>query len=318
MKNKYSILKYLFIISLFSFIFFLSCSDSSNNSGEKSNTGSFEEIYADSMIFLSNRFSSDESVYHICIIDENGNGLRLLSDKWDVQRVSWSLRKGKIYFASNLPGQIGASTIYESDLQGNNERELYYSNFPICDLRVSPDGSTLAILIVNEIRTKLLTMDVSTGELIEFGGWSNELKNISWSPDGDKLGCMLKIGGDVHLKTLSLNSSFFSEVRLFIDMVSDYNFIDWCKATNKIALNLNHYGFSISYIYDYIAKSDTNFTAGNYFMEGLSWSPHGDKISFAAHYNHLSVSSIYVLKKNGTGAQKLTDDLFDDKYPCWQ
>ncbi|MFC2133106.1 hypothetical protein ACFLTH_00695 [Bacteroidota bacterium] len=311
----YSILLYTIITTL---IYCSACSEISVNPDNLNVNNNFSEEYSDSLIFLSNRFSSDNSIYNICIMNIDGTGLRVVFNKWPVNHITWAPVKGKIFFSTDTSLTDDSYEIYEYLLDGTNERFLYSSADRIGELKISPDCKSIAFLTGSGTVNKLNLLDLENLENKELTEFRNDLRSIAWSPDGTSLGCVCKTGNDVHLKMFRLDNLYFAGERIFLDMVRDYNVIDWCRSSDVIAVNVNHYGFALSYAYDYQTKTDTNITAGNYIVEGLSWSPDGGRIVLAQTYNHLTVSSLYIYNKKGINAFKLTDDQYDDKFPCWQ
>lgn len=306
----------IFII-VFSFLIYSACSENSINYFDADNSLDYSEQYMDSLIFLSNRFSTNPSVFTICIMNVDGSGLHQLHNASPVYSLTWDLNIGKIYFAAYNINSDFHYDIYQCGLNGTEERLIHSSADQIAELKISPDGDLLAFLTQSGVENKLNLLNLTTLENDELTGFITNLRSITWSPDGESIGCAYKDGFNLNLKMFRLDNRYFSQEREFQDMVRDHNYVDWCAETNNIAVNVNHYGFALSYVYDYSTKTDTNITSGNYYVEGLSWSPDGSKIAISQTYNHINVASIYIYNADGTNAFKLTDDLYDDKFPCW-
>lgn len=137
---------------------------------------------------------------------------------------------------------------------------------------------------------------------------------------------MEKTQGDVNLELFKFENHIFTTERVFIDIVRPNNYLDWSWATEKIAILVNHYSFSLLYCYDYYTKTDYQLTVGNFVTNGISCSQTGQRVVLAESLvwidpnnpPRLLRSSLYVYDVDGTNKAQITDDAFVDKYPCWQ
>ncbi|OGU59810.1 MAG: hypothetical protein A2V66_12160 [Ignavibacteria bacterium RBG_13_36_8] len=304
---------------------FTACNENSTdpNPDDFNNGIDYREMYKDSILFLSNRFSDDASTYHILIMNCDGSAKRELFGKWNIQQVSWSLRTGRIFFVTDTASFHQTYQIGVCDIKGRNERIIYSSEYLISSIRISPDGNLLAMIVNNGNENKLQILDCGDFSIRDLGGWqTREMGNVCWSPDGRTLGVpMLDSYGSpqsVHFATISLDALHFKYGNKYFDMVSDYNRLDWCLANNKIVVNVNHYGFAVTYILDYITKEDEIIYGGVWWVLGMSWSQDGSKIAFSVNEWQSMHSYIFLLNGDGTNYVRLTDGEFDDRLPCWQ
>lgn len=98
------------ILTFLSFILFIciistACNDNSTDPNWNLLDSDVSALYQDSILFLTNRFSSDSTIFHIAIINADGSGMRVLFDKWNIAYVNWSLKTGRIYFAADSDGK---------------------------------------------------------------------------------------------------------------------------------------------------------------------------------------------------------------------
>ena len=318
----------LLFLSIFVIIGFLStaCNDNSTNPSGDNLGSDVSAMYQDSILFLTNRFSSDSTTFHIAIINADGSGMRVLFDKWNITYANWSLNTGRIYFSADTNGDEESYQIYSCDMNCQNETLLYSTTDYVGEIKVSPDGSKLLIMLTRNSGNKLVMLDLITLQVSELTDYLVQPVSVAWSPDGSTLASAYKNEGDVNLEIFKLENQFFTHERVFIDMVRPNNYVDWSRATEKIAILVNHYSFSLLYCYDYYTKTDYQLTVGNFVTNGISWSQTGQRVVLAESLvwiepnnpARLLQSSLYVYNVDGTNKVQITDDTFVDKYPCWQ
>lgn len=252
----------------------------------------------------------------ICIMDADGSNQRRLTTTDNAKHYYPSISPDGLHvvFSSNLSGP-GNYELYEMDLAGNTNR-LTQGLGILTSPEISPDGRQIAFTRGNGVDTTsiwLMNRDGSNPREIYPLGW-----DPTWSPDGAKILFATSVSGyGIQLATVNLDGSGFQRISDLPDLRGRNDWSNdgrWLvtysgKPWKRELFMMNSDGS---------APFQVSPAGGN--SQGPSFSPDGKWIVFTSyfdHYNDEHGCEIYIVKIDGSGLERLTDNEYCDWQPRW-
>jgi TolB protein len=206
---------------------------------------------------------------------------------------------------------------------GEDERRLLHDAGPAYPAAVSPDGSTVLVVSVEETEEdgramhyeRLLAVPIAGGAVRPLAPRAGRARNPSWSPDGAWIvfESDLSSFSDLHrvrtgsaLERLTLNEEGNFEPAVSPD-------------GRHIAFVSSRDGNAEIYRMDVDGGEHTRLTAFHLDDTGPRWSPDGRTIAFLS--DREGASRIFLMAADGTGQRRLTRDSLSsrmhEEHPVW-
>lgn len=237
----------------------------------------------------------------IYLMDENGSGLRQLTNADGDGEPSLSPDGGRVVFDSSK--RDGDYEIYMIHTDGSGLVRL--TTHPGNDLRPSwsPDGNQILYISCSSnsiCYISVMNADGSNPKPL----LKTDASFLDWSPDGRQIVFAAA-------KTLNVMNADGTDVRLITTQPQFIYSPVWSPDGSKIAFLVQKTkdGPVEVDVIDKDGKNQHSLTAGYYVIYGgLSWSPDGQKLLFTMNGDGRSTkgaSQLYIVNADGSGLQKL-------------
>ena len=233
------------------------------------------------IVFIAESGPVGERIKRMAIVDQDGYGLRYLSDKDSfVMSPHFSPSMGAIVFLSYYNDD---PSIWMLDLETGVQRKLGQFDGMNFAPRFSPDGNKIALSLVRNGTTHLYEFDTRTKKMrqLTFSGTINT--SPSYSPDGTKLAFNSNSSGRQQIHVMDLKTGVEKRITYGNGKYAtpawspDGQFI----AFTKMAEDTFYIG-----IMNPQGKNE-KILAGGWFMEAPSWAPGSRRLVYYETERHL-------------------------------
>lgn len=224
------------------------------------------------------------------------------------------------------------------NMEKKAERLTYHikdqSNFNL-QPSFSPDGKQVAFfsdrkdytniyILSTEDKKKAVTDIATEGKSDYIESFHPFYSGISWSPDGLRLMLVTRAGGNEYLSIFDLQKKKMTE-RILVDLEAVFS-PDWSPDGKYAVFSGVVHGQTDLYLLDLSTKKVSRLTADLASDNHPRFSPDGSMIIFDSESLDDTLSQkllkrsgydIYMIRVDGSGAQRLTVNPFDDKCPTW-
>jgi TolB protein len=257
----------------------------------------------------------DQTRNQICIINADGTGFRQLTDESSNFYASMSPDGRSVIFVSYRTKHW---EIYEIDLSSGIAKQITSGNAEWYGPEISPDGRS--IVATHDVNTKLtiwvMARDgTSQRSLVEM---DTDCLDPTWSNDGKKILFACGLSTSRQLYIVDSNGGNLSKIT---DLTEIRGRSDWAVDGKAIATYIGP-----SWERE-IVMVDMNGAIIKYLTKGgnnlaPSFSPGGSWIAFTSYmdnYGDDNGCEIYIMRNDGTGVKRLTNNNYCDYQPrCGQ
>lgn len=245
----------------------------------------------------------------ICLINADGTGQRRLTTTDTARHYypSFAPDGQSVLFSSSLDGNF---KIYEMTLAG--ELKKIGDTVGIAP-EVSPDNRQIVFTRSDGKKDLIWVMDRDGGHPKPVGaGW-----DPTWSPDSQRILFATLIAGKPQLASTNLDGSDFRQIT---DLPALRGRSDWSPDGQQIVT----YSGASWHRELFLLRADGSgvhqLTQPGGNSQGPSFSPNGEMVAFTAYfdaYNDYNGCEIYILRLDGTGLTRLTNNHYCDWQPRW-
>jgi Tol biopolymer transport system component len=235
--------------------------------------------------------------------------------------------------ASPSPGSGVTTSIYRVEADGSNLRDISPDNGYYLSPTWSPDGQSLAVVRFQGLKEGIFRLDLKTTALTELRRTGDpepiSVWQLEWSPVGDQLGYVYAryIGSseaDFPMQLYVMRPDGTNARALTDEIDGQVTSFSWAPDGSQIALSRQTLAPDGRQLVSDIFLMDSDGGDVRRLTEdGVStnpaWSPSGDRIAFESRQadEPLTQTSIYVMKPDGTGRQRLTNLPGSESAPVW-
>jgi Tol biopolymer transport system component len=206
---------------------------------------------------------------------------------------------------------------------------------------ISPQGDKLVFLSNKDGKMSIYLMDVLEGEVVRrlIKGETDlnfeELHflepGFGWSPDGTQITLAAKAGDSDALYIFDINRETYDQYKFDLDGIFSTS---WSPVGDEIAFVGNKDGASDIYIFDIESEEIEQITDDVFSDADPSWSPDGTRLLFTSdrgsnitrqykpsefdmHLHDYENEDIYIINRDGSNMQRLTDAKTKEGYPIF-
>jgi TolB protein len=245
----------------------------------------------------------------ICLINADGTGQRRLTTVDSARHFypSFAPDGQSVLFSSNLDGNF---KIYEQTLTGQPKK--IGETVGIAP-EVSPDNRFIAFTRSDGKKDGVWVMerDGSNPKFVVVG-W-----DPTWSPDSSRILFAATLGGKPQLASVNLDGS---DLRQITDLPDLRGRSDWSPDGLQIITYSGKPWFRELFIMNSDGSNLRQLTEPGGNSQGPSFSPTGEMVAFTAYfdaYQNNNGCEIYILRVDGTGLTRLTNNNYCDWQPRW-
>jgi TolB protein len=250
----------------------------------------------------------------ICMINADGTGYTQLTNDLDHEHFypSWAPDGKSFVYSGN---QTGSYKIYEVDLQGNSKMigdvdgDLYAP-------MISPDGTKIIYTHrISETEQYIGMMDRDGGRAHNASNYY-DAKDPVWSPDGSKIIFTSLQDNTPQVDTMNKNGSNIQKVSQLSGLRGrpDWS-VDYAIATFSGEQGKQNHEIVLLEL----GGALVTLTSGGDNLSP-SFSPDGQWIAFMSYRDNFWEADgceIYIMRKDGTDVQRLTNNTYCDYQPRW-
>jgi Tol biopolymer transport system component len=261
---------------------------------------------ANKIAFVSDR----DGNYEIYVMNEDGNGLKRLTNNHDEDVFPcWSPDGRKIAFESRRDGN---PEIYVMNADGTEQTNLTRSTSGEQDPSWSPDGQKIAFHSLKDENHEICVMNADGSELKRLTNNRTHDMSPSWSPDGMKI--VFHSLKDENHEIYVMNADGSGQMRLTNNPAFDRS-PAWSPDGKTIAFVSNRDKYFDIYVMNADGNEQKKLTNHPASGSNPSWSSDGKKIAFVS--NRDGNREIYAMNADGSEQKRLSNNPAEDRFPCW-
>jgi len=265
------------------------------------------------LAFVSDR-TGELDIY---VMNADGSGLKdITSNPADDTSPVWSSDGSQIAFISDRDGH---EEVYVANADGTQPLRLTNDPHTKAEPSWSPDGKYIAFTYNNfdNYNSDVYSVNVQTHQMARLTDDPEADTTPSWSPDGTFIFFMSERNRG---RTLyRMNQDGTQETLIVWPWIESMTTITWSPDKLHFALAWSPQDKPQNiYIFNSDGTQNREITGGTYQGEDSSpdWSPDGQLITFSSRVD--GNDEIYVVKPDGTGLVRLTNNSAMDSYPLWR
>ena len=252
----------------------------------------------------------------VCIINADGSGFRRLTNT-SLANFNASLSsdgKSVVYVVR----QGETSELYELHPDNGQKQKLTDLKKYVSTPEISPDNKYIIFTYrAGQNNSQIWMMDRDgTNPHQWYGASGQDVHDATWSPDGTKILFAIGRNNSNKLYIRDLSGGEPQEVNAKIDTRGHS---DW-SIGNLITLDMGGEFMHEIYIMNLDGSNLHQVSQGNN-AQGESFSPDGKWIAFTAYTDVANKDQasceIYIMRADGTGVRRLTDNAYCDYQPRW-
>lgn len=218
--------------------------------------------------------------------------------------------ENKIAFVSN---RDGVEEIYTMNPDGTQQVRMTQNTAVDAQPAWSPDGTQIAFASDRTNNMDIFVMPYGAGsEATRLTFDNNQDVNPAWSPDGTKIAWASNKFGNYDIWVMNPDGT--EPTQITFDSSSEDQ-PSWSPDGTKIAFVSDRDGQPVIYTMDPDGKNQARLTPPEAPAERPMFSPDGTRLVFA---NADGDADVHVSKRDGTEAQRLTEDDYADIQPAWE
>ena len=260
----------------------------------------------------------DQSSEQICIMNADGSNYRRLTTEDDVRHFYPSISpdgKSVVYSAFNK--QSGHFDIYEIDLVNDEAKALTYAFGDLNAPEISPDGKTIVFTrYFNDINLPTIWLMARAGgdfrQVSTIAGW-----DPTWSPDGKQILFASDKDGTNQLYVVNLDGTGLRKVT---SLPALRGRSDWSSDGRFVVTYSGQAWHRELFIMNADGSGQRQLSPGGGNSQGPGFSPDGRWVVFTSYYDKfkdINGCEIYIVRVDGTGLQRLTNNDYCDYQPRW-
>jgi TolB protein len=259
----------------------------------------------------------DQTSEQICTMNADGSDYRRLTNDEDIRHSYPSFSPdGESVVHSAFNKQSKHYEIYEMDLSTNENKALTYAIGDLNAPEISPDGKTIAFtrFFNDPDKPNTWLMDRNGTNLRQVSGvaaW-----DPTWSPDGEQILFASYINDLSQLFIINLDGTGLRQVSDLPDLRgrSDWSPQNLIVTYSGKPWKRELYTMNV----DGSALRQISPSGGN--SQGPSFSPDGQWVTVTSYfdkYGDIHGCEIYIIRVDGTGLRRLTNNDYCDYQPRW-
>lgn len=255
----------------------------------------------------------------ICLMDADGSEQRQLTSEVATDFYGALSPDGQtIVFSTRRDGQF---EIYTMDLMGQNLTRLTENRGDNYAPSYSPDGSRIAYISTVTGDQNVWIMNADGSNPIQITDRPSEEYDPTWSPDGTRIAFASGYTGTNELYVINANGTNLVQVTANSEM-REGGRNDWSPDGQWLAIYAGPIGEKNVYLIPSACieigpcgpSQYTRVTTGGN-AKAPSFSPDGQWIAFAG--GPTKNNDIFIIKRDGTGLQQLTNGTLSEWQPRW-
>jgi TolB protein len=263
-------------------------------------------IFSTRLLFVSDKTGNKE----VYISDYDGRNARQITRNGSINlSPQWSPDGKKMLYISY---KTGSPALHMLDLLTGKDRVISERQGLNIAGRFSPDSSRIALTMSADKSPELYLIDASGREVQRLTDNFSIDVSPSWSPDGSSIAYTSDASGNPHIYIMNIATKEAKR----ITFNGKYNSSpSWSPDGSSIAFSRNDGAgrFNIWVIRpDGTGEAQLTFEGDN---KSPSWSPDGRFIIFSSKRGN--VSSLYIMRADGTGLFKLPTAVGGETMPAW-
>lgn len=252
----------------------------------------------------------------ICLMNADGSDQRRLTreDNASFFYPSWAPDGNAIVLSSNASGKY---EIYEMDLNGNLNRLTFGLGDELTAPEISPDGRRIAFANFRDGFASVWVMNRDgSGAYEVYRSPGVDALDPTWSPDGSHLLFALGLGNERQLYITDLQGE---NLRPVSSSFTTRGHTDWSPDGSAIATYAGEPWLREIYRVDVESGDVRRLTSGGNNL-APHYSPDGQWLVFTSYRDHYGDDygcEVYIMRVDGTGLRRLTDNAYCDWQPDW-
>jgi PKD repeat protein len=270
-------------------------------------------VIKDRIVFQSNQHNEDEDSLEVYIMDIDGSNVEKITNIGGdgVRGIPGSSPDGRrIAFTDG-------SNLYIVNTDGSWMTSIL-SGKELWDLSWSPDGSKIALEILEGNQWDIYVVDIDGSNLRQLTNNTADDMSPKWSPDGDKIVFVSTRDGNSELYIMNADGS--NEQR-----VTNTDTWEWCPCWSPDGSEIYYTSINLSGFFQYYSIKSIKPDGSN---ERLVYGPNDRDIwypSFSPDGNHFVCyvwmvnldREIYKIDRNGSNPVQLTNNTANDQNAIW-
>jgi TolB protein len=256
-----------------------------------------------------------QSTEQICIINADGSGWKQLTQEDGFRHYYPSISPEGTSVVYSAFRETNVYEIYEVTLNGITVRltdRLGVLTAP----EISPDGRLITFMRWTEDsdQYQVWVMDRDGGnprQVVSGSGW-----DPTWSPDGTRLLFASDRSGQNQLWVVNLDGTGLKQITSLLVMRGRS---DWSPADQIVTYSGEPWNREL-FIMEADGSNSRQLTPTGGNSQGPSFSPDGKWVAFTAYfdqYSDIHGCEIYIIRVDGTGLRRLTENTYCDYQPRW-